>query len=187
MNKKIIVFASIILILLFIGIISIQVIRTNLSNDIYNSANNGSNNKNLIPEYIKEGITLGGVTGTLRDIDTSDATATAGDIVYGKTAYVNGKKITGTYVKTVESTLKNVTGNEDTNTTVNDKYGNKVVVPAGFKIVNPEEDVTKGIIIEDVKAGNENTKGSQFVWLPIGEIYTENGPVTIQLARYSRI
>ncbi|NOW90426.1 hypothetical protein BCD91_002449 [Clostridium beijerinckii] len=47
---------------------------------------------NLAAEAIKAGTTVGGIIGTF----TSDATATAIDIANGKTAYVNGNKITGT-------------------------------------------------------------------------------------------
>lgn len=53
-------------------------------------ANAGSN---IVANYIKAGLTIGGITGTY----TKDATATAEDILEGKTAYVNGEKITGTY------------------------------------------------------------------------------------------
>ena len=52
---------------------------------------------NIQAENIKKDIEILGVTGTLEEgIDTSDATATASDISQGKTAYVNGEKITGT-------------------------------------------------------------------------------------------
>lgn len=54
-------------------------------------------NANLLPENLKAGVTCLGVEGTMTEgIDTSDATATATDIVKDKTAYVNGEKITGT-------------------------------------------------------------------------------------------
>ena len=56
------------------------------------TANNEKSTK-IIPENLKTGITAFGVTGTF----TEDATATAGDIMIGQTAYVNGNKITGTY------------------------------------------------------------------------------------------
>ena len=98
-NKRLTIIISIICIIVIIGIIiGANVIKVNISNGKYNSSNSGSNNKNLIPEYIKEGITLGGITGTLKVLDTSDATAKPEDITKGKTAYVNGVKITGTKI-----------------------------------------------------------------------------------------
>ena len=81
-------------------------------------------------------------------------------------------------------TLETVTGTETTNTTVQDALGNHVVVPAGFKIVNTNDLVTDGIIIEDVSY--EATKGSQFVWIPVGNIKTEDNTIeNIKLSRYT--
>ena len=98
-RQKFIILTSLITVLVIIVIvIGVNVIRVNITNSSYNSSNSDSNNGNLLPEYIKEGITLGGVTGTLEDLDTSDATAKPEDILWGKTAYVDGKKITGTYL-----------------------------------------------------------------------------------------
>lgn len=54
-------------------------------------------NTKLTPDNLREGITCLGVTGILKEkIDTSDATATAADIIKNKTAYVNDELITGT-------------------------------------------------------------------------------------------
>ena len=82
--------------------------------------------------------------------------------------------------------------NKDDNTELQDAYGNKIVVPAGFKIVsnsdtNNATTVDKGIVIEDVTTGA--TAGSQFVWVPVGKIFTdvaktEANAKTITLGRY---
>lgn len=52
----------------------------------------------LVAGNIKSGVSIFGVTGTYSGLNTSDATAIAADINSGKTAYVNGTKITGTQV-----------------------------------------------------------------------------------------
>ena len=82
-------------------------------------------------------------------------------------------------------TLKSVKGTETTNTTVKDNLGNQVVVPAGFKVVNPDDNVTDGIIIEDIS--HSATAGSQFVWIPVGDIIkdSEGNKETIKLSRYT--
>lgn len=64
---------------------------------------------------IKEGVTLFGLTGTLRELDTSDANATAVDLIEGKTAYVNDVKITGTltpYLGTIQSSTSTTLQND---------------------------------------------------------------------------
>ena len=53
---------------------------------------------NLLAVNIKSGVTISGITGTF----TNDGTATASDILTGKTSYVNGGKVTGT--------MKNLSG-----------------------------------------------------------------------------
>lgn len=54
---------------------------------------------NIVADNIKKDVSILGVTGTYapeEEIDTSDATATANQILEGATAYVNGQKIIGT-------------------------------------------------------------------------------------------
>ena len=69
------------------------------------------------------------------------------------------------------------------NTKLKDEKSNRIVVPAGFKIVNGATTVDKGIVIEDVT--ETATKGSQFVWVPVGTITKTDGTTAIiTLGRY---
>ena len=60
-----------------------------------NAVTNAIDN-NITAGNIKNGVSILGVTGSYQGTDTSDATAIADNIMRGKTAYVNGQKITGT-------------------------------------------------------------------------------------------
>ena len=87
-------------------------------------------------------------------------------------------------VTTVEEAIKkNGALSTTDNTELKDAKNNKIVVPAGFKIVEGATTVDKGIVIEDVT--ETATKGSQFVWIPVGTITKADGTTTtITLGRY---
>ncbi len=93
-------------------------------------------------------------------------------------------------VEKVEDNLNKIISTTD-NTPLIDKFGNKIKVPAGFKIlvdsttgyIADDINVTKGIVVED-------EEGNQFVWIPVGTIFTdiektEANAKTITLGRYS--
>ena len=86
--------------------------------------------------------------------------------------YVGGSENDGLTVSAAKNRVLSTTSN----TEVYDEFGNKIVVPAGFKIrvddtTNNAENVTEGIVVED-----EN--GNQFVWIPVGEKVYKNAEQT---------
>ena len=97
-RNKIIALISIITIIILISIIFVHngILKKEVKENGYLASGNA--NSELIANNIKKGVTIGGITGTLESLDTSDATATANDILNGETAYVKGNKITGTFI-----------------------------------------------------------------------------------------
>ena len=189
-KKKLIVATAITLIVIILAIvITTDIISNNsqIASEGYFATTANANSK-LVASYIRKGITIGGITGTLEVLDTSDANATPEDISWGKTGYVNGVKVTGTRIDTVAQ-AKETQQVFLENKTLRDDYGNNVKVPAGFKIsADSATSVTGGVVIEDVSAPGKtsDTKGSQFVWIPVGEVIDENGDkITITLGRYT--
>ena len=91
--------------------------------------------------------------------------------------------------KTVEQAKEKVLSTEK-NTELVDEKGNKIVIPAGFKVTGDATTVDKGIVIEDATVDKDGkptaTAGSQFVWVPVGKITKADGTETeIKLNRYT--
>ena len=97
---------------------------------------------------------------------------------------------------TIKSNLNKVLSTT-ANTKLKDEYGNKITVPAGFKILehgttagsptyaysgNNIPTVQDGIVIEDTRT---ETAGNQFVWVPVGTIKNKDKKTSeINLGRY---
>lgn len=149
---------------------------------------------NLVASNIKAGVTILGINGTY----TSDATATASDIKSGKTAYINGAKVTGTHTDftpsgnaTTSQVLKGATFYSDSTTkligTMETYSGSTTItantilntagkyLPSNITINVPTLDTSDGTITaNDVLQGKIGySKGAKVV----GAIKTYNGEV----------
>ena len=79
--------------------------------------------------------------------------------------------------------LSEITGNETDNTLAKDNLGNPITIPAGFEVVNPNDNVEDGIVVRDKT--HTKTAGSEFVWIPVGNVKTrDKGTIKIELKRY---
>ena len=112
---------------------------------------------------------------------------------YGKSGVNENTTLEGYFNKiednlpiTIEEAMQPKMLTKTVNSDATDKYGNKIVIPAGFKIIADDTtgytketiDVTKGIVIED-------SQGNQFVWVPVENVYySETEYKTITLGRY---
>ena len=95
-NKKVKLLILIVIIAL-IGIIVVSLLVRNIIITRNAEEENYEKSETLTADNIKEGITIGGVTGTLADPDTSDADAGEYDILSGYKGYVDGELVQGKY------------------------------------------------------------------------------------------
>ena len=97
---------------------------------------------------VLEGVEILGVTGTF----TSDATATAGEILAPKTAYVNGSKVTGTMANcgSQNSTITTKAQSVTIQAGYHDGGGSVSIAPAEQAKLIPDN-ILKGVTILGVE------------------------------------
>ena len=155
-KQKILGFIAILIVAVIIAIaITTSIVNNNqVAREGY-SATTANAGSRLISNYILNGITIGGITGTLDVLNTSDATATAADIAKGKIAYARGERIVGKYVETIS--------NEDLQISVNNVY---------YADLDSTGEITvDGVIFADLAGEEESGQWGSRKLCKLGNIY----------------
>ena len=157
-KQKLVGFIAILLVAVILAIvITTNIIRNNnqiASQEEY-LATTANARSSLISNYILNGITIGGITGKMDVLNTADATATPEDIVLGKTAYVKGEKITGTYVEPIS--------NEDLQISADNIY---------YADLDSKGEITvDGVIFADLAGEEESGQWGSRKLCKLGNIY----------------
>ena len=137
----------------------------------------------IIPENIRDGITILGVTGSYSGsggsggggTDTSDATASASDILAGQTAYISSGKVTGTMAN--NGAVSGIISTASGSYTVAEGYHNgsgSVSIDSAEQAKLVPENIRSGISILGV-SGAINTAALEPTTLRCGWVGTGNG------------